>query len=141
MSWWLWALLGVAVVVVARLTWRIVHKRGLWDTRTMGLGFGRDEHGGVVFLDTANNWADSTAGYDRDIAREVDFRGPNPLPSNRPPGTAPGEGDWGNWWLDRIRYLREDHVQNSEKHIVYIIQARRLAGLPELEATDDTGSG
>jgi hypothetical protein len=102
----------------------------------MGLDVRRDEHGGMTLRDTESNWRDFTGQMDREVSHEVDFRGPNELPFNRPSGMPAEQADWNLWWLDMIERCRK-YRENPERHIAYLVQARRAAGLPELIRPDE----
>lgn len=80
----------------------------------------KDEHGKVILLDTPRMWQYWQEDTDRDVAKEV-------------AGTRPGGGisSWNTFWL-RVIEANEGR-ENAPKYIAYIIEARRRAGLPELE--------
>ncbi|MCH7229656.1 hypothetical protein L0U85_02085 [Glycomyces sp. L485] len=131
MEWWQWTGLGCLLVMFAIGFgwWALLRST---DTRGTGLDYGRGPNGGPVLLDTQDNWAEFVQRTQQGIELERDFRGPNRLPFNRPPGMTPEEADWGRWWLERLRYYNEDNTENPQRHRDHIIQARRAAGLPEL---------
>ncbi|KOX23089.1 hypothetical protein ADK67_22340 [Saccharothrix sp. NRRL B-16348] len=109
--------------------WRLLKRPD--DQRVMGYDVRRDENGKLMWLDTESNWRDFTDRTDREVAREVDYRGPNLLPFNRPSGMAADQADWNLWWLDTFERHRR-YQDNPERYIAYSVRARREAGLPEL---------
>lgn len=117
--------------------WRVVTRPD--DERMMGYDVRRDENGKIMWLDTESNWRDFTDRTDREVAREVDFRGPNLLPFNRPSGMPADQADWNLWWLDAFERHKR-YQDNPERYIAYSVQARRAAGLPELVRPDEQPS-
>lgn len=79
-----------------------------------------DEKGNVILLDTPRMW--------RDWREVVDMRVANELAKKRPPG---GVVSWNAHWLGMID--SNQNRENASKYIAYIIEARRKAGLLELE--------
>ncbi|MDR7097830.1 hypothetical protein J2X04_000177 [Lysobacter niabensis] len=81
----------------------------------------RDAHGNVILRDTPRMWANFT--------EEVDLRVKSEMHGGRPPGVA----KWNDHWTDQIKTMEKGGQENAQKYIAYIIEARRKAGLPELE--------
>ena len=82
--------------------------------------WGKRPDGREILLDTDRNWRDWREGIDSAIRTE------------KAEMKALGFPDWGVFWnreISRIEATRE----NAPKHIAYIIESRRRAGLPELE--------
>jgi hypothetical protein len=135
MAWWQWTgaaclLFVVAVFAVAARVSRY------YSDHQMGLDWGPSPSGTRVPLDTANNRSDFEYWLRQHVEMELDFRGPGLLPFNRPPGTPVGEGDWTEWWLERLSYCDDEHYAHPELARWQIISARREAGLPELTAPE-----
>lgn len=80
----------------------------------------KDAHGNVTLLDTPRMWRDWKDDVDRAVAKEVR-------------GDSPGGGiaNWNVQWR-RVIDANKDR-ENASKYIAYILEARRKAGLPELE--------
>ena len=86
--------------------------------------WGEDSNGRRVLLDTERNWENWREGIDRLVRTEAAGM------------KAPGDPTWEKLWnreLGRIGRSRE----NSQRYIDYIIEQRRKAGLPELEASQE----
>lgn len=78
------------------------------------------EEGQLVLLDTPRNWRDFKATVDLQVSNEKADKSP------------PGVTTWEEHWLQRIE-KNEASRENASKYVAYIIEARRAAGLPELE--------
>jgi hypothetical protein len=101
--------------------------RGIFNTEPF-TDMTKDEHGRSKIADTPRNW--------RDWREEIGFA----LEAEAAGKRANGGVTWNEFWLLRFRAL-ERTQENAPKYIDYIIEARRRAGLPELEgyppAADD----
>ena len=73
--------------------------------------------------DTPSHWAEFQRMMDIHIEKEQS--GKHPYRDN--------ETSWNDFWKARILSLSSDRQENSSKYINYIVEARRRAGLPELE--------
>lgn len=80
----------------------------------------RDEQGNIVVLDTPRMW--------RDWIDETDWAVRSELAGERPGG---GIMTWDENWR-RVIKANSDR-ENAAKYIDYLIDARRRAGLPDLE--------
>lgn len=80
----------------------------------------KDEHGNVTLLDTPRNWRDWREAVDPQIRAETLGRNP------------PGFATWNEKWVQQLHALNSGQ-ENAPKYIAYILEARRRAGLPELE--------
>ncbi|MCC3763891.1 hypothetical protein K3N28_12535 [Glycomyces sp. TRM65418] len=144
MAWWQWTglaclgLLAAGIAVMARIA-------RYYEDHQMGLDWGPGPDGTRVLLDTENNNSNFEQWVGWHVQMERDFRGPNPLPSHRPPGRATDESadgsDWIDWWLERLSYCDEHHYENPARVRERIVQARREAGLPELSTGGQDSAG
>ncbi|OOC61264.1 hypothetical protein [Paenibacillus ihbetae] len=122
MSIWLWILIGVVVlfiILVLVVGWIASKMDG-----NMGIESKRDEHGNIILLDTPAMRESAMLAYDGSI--QMEKRGH--IRSN-------GQS-WNEVWLRTIKSVRKN-TENSEWYVLYIIEKRREAGLPELEGLDE----
>lgn len=81
----------------------------------------KDAQGRSVLLDTPRMWQYFTVTVEHQVARERD--------KERPPGV----NSWEEHWFGVINHIESGAQENASKYVDYIIDARRRAGLPELE--------
>ena len=108
----IWSL-GAGLVAILMAGCSIVPGDDGIDVRTL-------PDGQRVLADTPRMWVDWTESVDREVARETAQQ----LPS--------GGGTWNERWMRSIDSLRSGGRENQEKYVAYIIERRRMAGLPEL---------
>lgn len=94
--------------------------RGIFNTESF-VDAKKGEQGNVVLRDTPRMWADFRENVDREVAKE---RNGDP---------AQGRISWNEFWSRRLGHMESGAQENAAKYIAYIIESRRLAGLPELE--------
>jgi len=93
--------------------------RGVFNTEPF-VDARKDEQGNVVLRDTPRMWQDWKDEVDMAVGKES---------AGRPPGG--GIASWSHQWQRVIEANRDR--ENAPKYIAYIIDARRRAGLPELD--------
>jgi len=93
--------------------------RGIFNTEQM-TDRAQDAQGRSIALDTPRNWQFFREAVDPDIVAESEGE------------SAPGFSTWNEKWVRQLRHLKSGR-ENAPKYIVYIIESRRRAGLPELE--------
>jgi hypothetical protein len=128
-EWWQWTGLGCIAAVLA-----FVCLAGLLAKqyeRTQAAHWIRGDDGVLRRRDTERSWGGFVHWTREHIDMELDFRGPNELPFNRPPGMTVEAADWNRWWLDYLDRCG-DYFEHPQRHRDHIIEARRAAGLPEL---------
>ena len=81
----------------------------------------QNKDGQLVLSDTPRNWE-----FFKD---NVDFRIQNELEGKRPEA---GAKTWNEFWQQHISNQNSGR-ENREKYINYIIEARRVQGLPNLQ--------
>lgn len=93
--------------------------RGIFNTEPF-VDAQKDAQGNTILLDTNRNWQDWREAIDPQIRAEISGR------------SAPGFPTWNEKWVRQLQAI-EKTQENAPKYIAYIIDARRRAGLPELE--------
>jgi len=93
--------------------------RGIFNTEPF-TDTTKDVHGRAIAADTARNWQEWREVVDPQLAAESMGRKP------------PGFSTWNEKWIRQLRAI-EKTQENAPKYIAYIVEARRRAGLPELE--------
>ena len=83
--------------------------------------YGKTPDGKTYLRDTPRTWVVLRRESDEAIARELN-------------GITPGGGmkSWNENWVRVIYNIRKGKQENPEKHIAYIVEQRRKAGLPEI---------
>lgn len=121
MSVWLWIVIGVPVFVVMVMVGLGIVASG------MDISFTRDDQGNITLFDTPGMRTDATFAYDENIIMEKR-------------GQQLSNGmSWNEVWLNTILAIR-GNTENPEWYVQYIIEQRRMAGLPELEGLDEESS-
>ena len=79
------------------------------------------EDGEIRLADTAKNWSSFTESVDNRVEAES---------AGEMPGA--GKSTWDEYWNWSIELIWETPQDNVAKHVAYILDQRRQAGLPEL---------
>jgi hypothetical protein len=84
-----------------------------------------DQKGNLIFKDTPKNWELWTLGADVRIASEVHGERPEA-----------GYQTWNDFWVSLIARNRKGQ-ENPDKYTSYVVDRRRMSGLPELQGVSE----
>lgn len=114
-------ILALSIATLVALTGCIRLGAGTTRVGAGGITAEKMKNGTLHFDDTPALWDEFRRMMDMHIELER---------AGKPAG---GRVSWSDFWNLRIRALAPERQEHSAKYINYIIEARRKAGLPELD--------